>query len=211
MNGGDDGLAVTSADMITAVQKFKNPDDIQLTLLMDAGFTVPAYQKEMDTICRNRYDCVALLSSPFADEISSNYISDLKDYRKVDLNINSSYSALYTPHVKIKDRFNDRDIFVSPDGYAGAAISATASNFELWFPPAGFKRGLINVLDVSRRFEKGEMDILYNAGINPIRFAPGRGIEIWGQNTLLYRPSSLDRLTVRVFLLVSEPGIVLAF
>lgn len=45
----------------------------------------------------------------------------------------------------------------------------------------GFRRGMLNVLDVRRRYSRGEMDYLYDNGINPIRFAPGRGILIWGQ------------------------------
>jgi phage tail sheath protein FI len=51
------------------------------------------------------------------------------------------------------------------------------------------------------------MDILYNNQINPIRYAPGRGIVIWGQKTLLARPSSLDRLNVRLLLIVVEPAL----
>ena len=107
----------------------------------------------------------------------------------------------------IFDKFNDRDIYVSPDGYAAAAISATASHYEIWFPPAGFKRGMVNVQDLRRRFSKGQRDILYDNGINPLRFAPGRGILIWGQKTLLSRPSSLDRLNVRLLLITIEPAI----
>jgi phage tail sheath protein FI len=57
------------------------------------------------------------------------------------------------------------------------------------------------------------MDYLYDGavsgggGINPLRFAPGRGILIWGQKTLLGRPSSLSRLNVRLLLCVIEPAI----
>jgi phage tail sheath protein FI len=104
-------------------------------------------------------------------------------------------------------QFNDRKIYVSPDGYVGAQISYTASNFEIWNPVGGFRRGILNVEDVRRRFENGQMDTLYNVGVNPIRFAPGRGILIWGQKTLLARRSALDRLNVRLLLIVIEPAI----
>ena len=49
----------------------------------------------------------------------------------------------------------------------------------------GFRRGMLQVLDCRRRFTSGEMDYLYDNGINPIRFAPGRGILIWGQDLAL--------------------------
>jgi hypothetical protein len=209
MAGGSDGIAVTDTEMVSNAQlAFSNKDKILVTLLMDGGFTTAAYQQALDAICQGRQDSVALLSSRFADENTATYITDIVNYRKTTLNLNSSYSALYTPHVKISDRFNDREIFVAPDGYAAAAISETASSFELWFPPAGFKRGLINVLDVKRRFTNGEMTILYNAGINPIRFKPGKGIVIWGQKTLSSRPSALDRLNIRLLLIVIEPSVL---
>ena len=48
----------------------------------------------------------------------------------------------------------------------------------------GFRRAMLQVLDCRRRYTGGEMDYLYDNGINPIRFAPGRGILIWGQDWL---------------------------
>ena len=51
------------------------------------------------------------------------------------------------------------------------------------------------------------MDYLYENGINPIKFEPGRGIKIWGQKTLLARPSSLDRLNVRLLLITLYPAV----
>jgi hypothetical protein len=207
LNGGDDGLAVTDSNMIAAVQDFSNPDDIYFNVLMDGGYSVPAYQIAMNNICITRMDCVAILSAPFEAGDNNDYINELVNYRKNELNLNSSYSALYATHVLITDRFNDRKIWVSPDGYIGAQISYSSSNYEIWSPPAGYTRGIINVEDVRRRFSKGEMDTLQNVGINPIRFAPGKGITIWGQRTLLSKPSALDRLNVRLLLIVIEPAI----
>lgn len=205
--GGSDGSAVTDSNMISAADKFSNPDEISVTLLMDGGYTIPAYQQKLTSIAQNRMDCVAILSMSYAAENSSSYMNEILDYRKTSLNLNSSYAALYTPHLYIADRFNDRYIFVSPDGYVAATISETGSNYELWYPAAGFRRGILNVSDVKIKFTQGEMDTLYNNGINMVRFAPGRGIVIWGQKTLSSRPSALDRLNVRLLLIVIEPAI----
>ena len=123
------------------------------------------------------------------------------------MNLNSSYSALYTPHIQIQDKFNDRKLWISPDGAVAGNISLSANNYEIWYPTAGFKRGVLNVLSVTRKFSEGELDLLYTAGINPIRFFPGKGIVIWGQKTLLARASALDRLNVRLLLVVIEPAI----
>lgn len=207
LNDGDDGVTITSGNMVSAADDFANKAEVSVTLLMDGGFAVPAYAIALDTIAQNRQDCVAILSTPFADEAAASYLNDIVDYRKTDLNLNSSYSALYTPHLQILDKFNDRNIWISPDGHICGSISFTANSFEIWFPPAGFRRGILNVLDTRRRFSDGELDALYTAGINPIRFIPGKGIVVWGQKTLQARQSALDRLNVRLLLIVIEPAI----
>ena len=199
--------------MMQAADAFTNSDTYPLTVFMDGGWATPAFQKHIDMIAQNRHDCVCMLSVPYDKEASANYLNDIVDYWMNILNLSSSFSALYTPHVKVYDKYNDRGLYVSPEGYAAAAVSFTAMNYEMWFPVAGFRRGQVNVLDLRRRFSKGEMDYLYDGavsgggGINPLRFAPGRGILIWGQKTLLGRPSSLSRLNVRLLLCVIEPAI----
>lgn len=209
--GGTDGVAVTDGIMIQNAQAaFTSKDETPLTIMMDGGNATPAYQQALDTMIRARFDSVSIFSVPVSAESSSAYMNDIVDYKRTQLNIDSSFAALYTPGVKIYDKFNDRSIFVSPDGYAAAAISFSASNFEIWFPPAGFRRGGVTVLDLRRRFTKGEMDVLYDNNINPLRFVPGRGIYIWGQKTLAARPSALDRLNVRLLLCVIEPAIAIA-
>jgi hypothetical protein len=207
MGAGSDGVAVTDSEMIAGAQAaFSNVDNIPVTLLMDGGWATSAYQVALDAIAKSRMDCVAILSTPYASEIASSFMTDLSTYRKTTLNLNSSYSGLYTPHLKIRDRFNDREIFVAPDGYVAGSISFNANNSEIWFPPAGFRRGLLNVIGVSRRFEQGEMDLLQKMQINPIRQTAGRGIVIWGQKTLLSKPSALDRMNVRLLLITIEPA-----
>ena len=208
LGGGDDGVAPGVSDRIQAIQSFANPESIRVTILMDGGYAVPSYQRELDSIAQGRKDCVAILSTPFAAEDNSDYLNEITDYRDVQLNINSSWSALYAGYCLIQDRFNEREIYISPDGYVAGAISASAANYELWFPAAGFKRGrLTTVIDVRRRFEEGERDLLYDKGINPIRFFAGRGIVIWGQKTLSSIPSALDRLNVRLLLVVIGPAL----
>ena len=205
--GALDGEAISDSQMQTALAKLQNKNEIPLTIVMDGGWTTVAYQRAIDGLCQSRKDCVSCLSTPYSVENSSTYLTDLVAYRKTDLNLNSSYSALYTPHLQIQDRFNSRKIFVSPDGYAAAAIAETASNYEIWYAPAGTRRGMLNVLDVKRRFSEGELDLLYDSGINPVKFMSGRGIAIWGQKTLSSRPSALDRLNVRLMLVTVEPAV----
>jgi len=207
LTGGDNGLAVADSQRMVAADVLANPAEVVLTVLMDGDNATPAYQLYLDTIARTRKDCVVCMSTPLQSEANSAYLNELVEYRKVTLNANTSYSALYTPHVYIYDKYNDRNIYVAPDGYAAGAISDSAANYEIWFPPAGSRRGIVSALDLRRRFAVAEMDLLYDAGINPLSFTPGKGIRIWGQKTLSSRPSALDRLNVRLMLIVIEPAI----
>ena len=210
MNGGSDGNAVTDSDIIDSMQPFRKKDCYPVTVMMDAGHASPAVQLEIDNIAQSRGDCVGIFSVPYSAESAADYISQISTYRTTDLNLNSSYSALYTPHINIFDRFNNRQVYVAPDGFVGAAISYSEQNFEIWYPPAGNTRGKISALGVRQPFDEGERDVLQDLQINPIRFTTGGGITIWGQKTLLSRPSSLQSLNVRLLLIVIEPAIATA-
>ena len=208
---GSNGDAVTDAERIKAVDTISNTSAYQCTILLDGGNATVSYHQRLISCAETRKDCVAVLSVPYEAQANSDYLNEIIKYRTDKLNANSSYAALYTPHLKVYDKFNDRKVWVSPDGYVGAIISSTADNYELWYPPAGFRRGMLaSVEDVYRRFSLGEMDLLYDKQINVIRFAPGKGILVWGQKTLLSRPSRLDRLNVRLLLIYIEPAIAAA-
>lgn len=207
LKGGSDGSPVTDAAMIKALKKFANKDEIKITLMIDGGWATPAYQTEMLKIAKDRMDCFAIFSTPIASENSADYKNALVNYRKNQLNANSSYAALITPHVKVFDYFNNRDIWAAPDGYLAGALMDAERNYEIWYPVLGFKRGVLDVTDVRRTFEKGDLDYLYDNGLNPIRKVSGQGIVIWGQKTLQSSASALDRINVRMMLIKVEPAI----
>ena len=207
LTGGALGHAATTGECITALKLFGNKRRYPITLVMDAGWSIPAYQQAIIDLCESRGATLGILSTPIEVEQSSNYLEDLIAYRRKSLITSTSHAALYTPHVKIYDEGNDREIYVSPTGHVGAQISHTAENYEPWFAPAGNTRGVLNVLGVAREFNDGDEDALYDAGINPIDFHEVYGIRIWGQKTLLNRASALDRVNVRMLLIVIEPAI----
>jgi hypothetical protein len=207
LKGGSDGSPVTDASMIKAVKKFANKDEIKITLLIDGGWATPAYHTEMLRIAKERQDCFAILSTPVSAESSADYKNALVNYRKNQLNANTSYGALITPHVKVFDYFNNRDIWAAPDGQLAGALIDADRNYEIWYPVLGFRRGVLDVTDVKRTFESGDLNYLYDNGLNPIRKTSGKGIVIWGQKTLQSGASALDRINVRMMLIRIEPAI----
>jgi len=207
LNGGDNGSAVTDAEMIVAVDALKNPDSTLLTVIMDGGWATVNYQQHLATLAENRDDSFAVLSTPFSAEDAADYMTEVVNYRKTTLALNSSYAGIYAGSSLVYDRFNDRDIYISPDGFAAAAICETAATEELWFPAAGWKRGRLTIKGLRREYDQGEMDLLYDNGINPFRYKQGKGFAIWGQKTLWTTPSALDRIHVRMLLIVIKPAV----
>ncbi len=204
---GDDGEAVTESNMVASADLMANKNNYPMTLFLDGGWATVGFQQKLIEICENRKDSMAILSVPLSAEMDADFTNKIVEYRKETLNANSSYAAMFSCHLEITDKYNSRKIFVSPDGYAAASINYTAANYEIWYPAAGYKRAKLNVNDTLVRFKDGEMDYLYDEGINPVRFFPGKGISIWGQKTLSSRPSALDRMNVRLLLVTIEPAI----
>lgn len=209
LTGGSDDYFCLDGDCINAINTLAG-NNTPLTVIIDGGRATVNYHNALITLAETRMDCVAILSTAFEDEDNANYLNSVVNYVLFNLNSGSSYAAIYSPHVWIYDIYNDRNLYVSPDGFIAGLISKTASNFALWWPVAGFRRGVMNVIDVRRRWTSGEMDYLYDNNINPIRYAPGRGIVVWGQKTLYRHASVLNRLNVRLLAIAIEPAIKIA-
>jgi phage tail sheath protein FI len=80
-----------------------------------------------------------------------------------------------------------------------------------WFSPAGFDRGRIkNVVRLAFNPNKTERDELYKVGVNPVTSFQGQGTVLFGDKTLLDRPSAFDRINVRRLFIVLEKAIATA-
>ena len=90
---------------------------------------------------------------------------------------------------------------------AGCAVRADQVA-ESWYSPAGFSRGQIkNVVKLAFNPRLAERDDLYRNGINPVISLPGQGTVLFGDKTLLAKPSSFDRINVRRLFIALEKTI----
>lgn len=208
--GGNDGDDVTEGDLILDLNaKFSSPSKVPTTVFFDGVNNTPNYQKALLALAEKRGDSVAVLGVPYSAEVDADRLNSIVQYKTETLNVNTSYGGIYTPHVKIYDSYNAReDLILSPTGYITGLISETGTKQAIWVPVAGKTRGVFNTISgLVAEFEDAELDFLYDNGINPIRFILGDGIYLWGQKTLLNRPSALDRMNVRLLLTYIEPAI----
>jgi len=118
--------------------------------------------------------------------------------RNVTASLNSSYSTIYGNWVKVFDNTLDDFCWVPFSGFAAAAMANTDTNFQPWFAPAGFTRGIISgVSDIAIYPKQKQRDQLYKISINPVTFFPNEGFVMYGQKTMLKKPSAFDRINVR--------------
>lgn len=111
---------------------------------------------------------------------------------------NTSYVCTFANLAQVTDVATDQQVWVPFSGFAAAAMAKTDNNYQPWYAPAGFSRGVVvGVNDVAIYPKQKQRDQLYRININPIAFFPSEGFVIFGQKTLQKKPSAFDRINVR--------------
>jgi hypothetical protein len=119
--------------------------------------------------------------------------------------INTSYACAFANCAKVTDVASSEEVWVPFSGFAAAAMANTDSNFQPWYAPAGFTRGILaGVNDIAIYPKQKQRDQLYKTNLNPVTFFPAEGFVIFGQKTLQKKPSAFDRINVRRLFLSLE-------
>jgi uncharacterized protein len=212
---GDDGLTVSSGDVIQAWQLYTNQAVVDINILINGGYVSDndwSVQESIQAIAEKRRDCFAIFDIPF-DKTEISPITMASDWRLNYQNIESSFTALYSPWVLVYDSYNDiPSLPIPPSGFAAQVFARTDWVSYPWYAPAGYNRAVLTSetlppMDVSVRYDQqGEIEALYGnpVNINPIVFSPGDGIVIFGQKTQQSMPSALDRINVRRLIITFE-------
>jgi hypothetical protein len=209
-NGVDDNLENDSAKII-GYDLFANSElvDVSLVLLGEASQSVAIHV--INNICETRKDCVAFISPPkdAAVNNSGNEVVDIMTFR--DSLPSSSYAVMDSGWKYQYDKYNDIFRYVPLNGDVAGLCARTDQNDDPWFSPAGYNRGNIkNVIKLSFNPFKAERDDLYLKGINPVISTQGLGTILFGDKTLLSKPSAFDRINVRRLFIVLEKAIARA-
>lgn len=204
LTGGGDSVSISSGNIITALDLVANKEQIEISLLIQGGWTDAAVRNKMIDICEARQDCFAILDVPFSSLTNAttivDHVQDVTGGGAAAIK-GTSYAAIYAGWVSIYDSITDKVITVPPSGHVAAVMALTAQTSEVWFPPAGERRGLLNVLGVTNNFSEGNRDLLYSNRVNPIQSFVGQGVQVFGQKTLQKTASALDRINVRLLMI----------
>ena len=196
-----------------AVDTVADPEVAEFNLMLAPGIKDTGVTGQMLEVCEDRGDALAIIDLE-GDYVPAHENTSTAQSRKgvvatVVNNLearalNTSYGCAYYPWVQIRDPQAGNYVWVPPSIAALGTFSSSERNSELWFAPAGFRRGGLTdgvaglpVINVADRLTSSDRDTLYAANINPIASFPNEGIVIFGQKTLQVTPSALDRINVR--------------
>ena len=215
--GGSDGNPEGNVALSTiqlGYDHFKSAEDVDISLVLQGkarggtnGESVANYI--IDNICETRKDCVAFVS-PDKDDVVLQTTGDeetqVKTYR--DSVTTSSYAVMDSGYKYQYDKYNDLYRYIPLNGDIAGLCVRSDETRDPWYSPAGYNRGVIkNVVKLAFNPGKAERDVLYKSGVNPVVTFPGQGTILFGDKTLLAKPSAFDRINVRRLFIVLEKAI----
>ena len=208
---GGTTVTPTDADTIRGFGYFADPEIVDISLVLGgvASQTVATYL--IGNVAEARKDCLVFLS-PRRDDVvdqAGNERANITTYR--NLLTSSSYAVIDSAWKYQYDKYNDVYRYVPMNGDTAGLCVRTDVERDPWFSPAGFNRGQIkNVIRLSYNPTKAERDELYKIGVNPVVTFPGEGTILFGDKTMLAKPSAFDRINVRRLFIVLEKAIAKA-
>lgn len=185
--------------------------DVSLLVTGDASATVGAYV--IDNVAELRKDCVAFLSPASANVVNNpgGEVSAIKTQKNTNINRSTSYAVFDSAWKYMFDKYNNTYRWIPLNADIAGLCVRTDSTRDPWFSPAGLNRGQIkNAIKLSWNPTKTDRDELYKAGINPVVSFPGEGTVLFGDKTMLTKPSAFDRINVRRLFIVLEKAIATA-
>lgn len=162
----------------------------------------------IDNICEVRKDCVVFISPDRADVVNNigleaDAVIEFRNSLR-----STSYGFLDSGYKYMYDRYNDVYRYVPLNGDMAGLAARTDFTNDAWWSPAGFNRGQVkNLVRLAWNPRKAFRDALYKAGVNPVATFDGQGTVLYGDKTLLSRPSPFDRINVRRLFIVLEKAI----
>lgn len=207
LSDGADGSAVSDADLLVGYDLFKQ-ESAEISFLLGGPVNASVATSLISNVIEpKRY--VMGFFSPDKDAVVNNAGNEATDIITFRNSLPStSYAVLDSGWKYQYDKYNDVYRWIPLNGDVAGCLVRTDGQAESWFSPAGFSRGQIkNVVKLAFNPNLTERDDLYRNGVNPVVSFPGQGTVLFGDKTLLSRPSAFDRINVRRLFVVLEKTI----
>jgi len=209
---GSDETAVATSTILFGYDQYRSAENITVSLVLTGrpesnSAVIAGYVA--DNIVGARKDCVAFISPPKNNVVSNagNEGASVVAYRNA-FGRSTSYVVMDSGYKYQYDKYNDVYRYVPLNGDTAGLCVRTDLVRDPWWSPAGFNRGqILNIVKLAWNPTKADRDLLYSNGINPVVTFPGQGTVLFGDKTLLAKPSAFDRINVRRLFIVLEKAI----
>ena len=210
--GGTDGSNLDDGDTQTAWLIYTDDSQYDISLLPLGRVSAATATVIINQVAEFRKDCVVFVSPQnvtTGDIIigtGNDATAQITTYR--DALPSSSYAVLDSGYKYQYDRYNDKYRWIPLNGDTAGLCARTDYTNDPWFSPGGLNRGQVkNVIKLAVSLNKTDRDELYKKGVNPVVTFPGQGTVLFGDKTLLAKPSAFDRINVRRLFIVLEKAI----
>jgi len=213
---GADESNVGMTDLANAYDQFISAEDVDISLLLTGKLVngtagqLPNYL--IDNIAEVRKDCVVFVS-PSKENVVGKTGSAAADAIVATRNTlrSTSYAVMDSGYKYMYDRYNDLYRWIPLNGDIAGLCARTDNSNDPWWSPAGLNRGQIkNIVRLAYNPSQADRDTLYKNSVNPVVTFPGQGTILYGDKTLLNKPSAFDRINVRRLFIVLEKAIARA-
>jgi hypothetical protein len=212
LGGGADDVVPTAGEIQLALDLFVDAESVDVNLLfggLDTTTGTFTNSNHILSIAAQRKDCMAFVSPPTVDSVGATNTTAITTWASGLTN--TSYGAADSSALYVYDKYNDVYCYIPAYGHVAGLCANTDSVADTWFSPAGSTRGsVLGVVKLALNPNSTQRDELYQARVNPLVAFAGEGIQLFGDKTLLTRPSAFDRINVRRLFIVMEKAIATA-
>lgn len=202
--------APSDGNVITGFTLFNNEEAVDVNFLM-TGASNATVSSSVISLAEARKDALAFVSPPLSAVLNNagQEATSITTYRATLTS--SSYAVMDSGWKYQYDKYNDVYRWIPLNGDIAGLCARTDLTNDPWWSPGGLNRGIIkNVVKLAYSPNKTDRDTLYPRGINPVVSFPGQGVVLYGDKTMLSRPSAFDRINVRRLFIVLEKAIATA-
>jgi phage tail sheath protein FI len=211
LSGGVSADAPTDGNITSALSLFANDEQYDISLLPLGAASATVVNYAISSIAEVRKDVIVFASPTLANVVNNSGSEATAVVAFRESLTSSSYAVLDSGWKYQYDRYNDVYRWIPLNGDTAGLAVRTDFVADPWFSPAGFNRGQVkNVVKLAYSPSKADRDTLYKKGINPVVTFPGNGTVLFGDKTLLAKPSAFDRINVRRLFIVLEKAIATA-
>lgn len=209
--GGISGDEVGNTELMVGWALFANPENVDISLVISGPADATLQSYLIQNIAETRKDCVAVISPQMASVVR-NPGSELDAViTERDVLTSSSYGVFDCNWKYQFDAYNNAFRWIPCNADVAGLMARTDVNYDPWFSPAGLSRGSIkNTVKLAWNPDKTARDEMYQKGINSIVTLAAEGTILFGDKTMLSKPSAFGHINVRRLFIVLEKAIAKA-